>query len=431
MRTYLLEYPDDWRCEECGPTSKLTFSVLANCEPSAPTFSQLANCSEVYKGTAQPLKNRKFLNESKGGPFKREKKVATRKTKYLSINDVMKLSSGSVKYSSCSKVTCQSSTSQPPIREENFACRGKILHVIIAKAKWHPAFSSSCTKTFSEGATCRTYVDPKKGGRGPSAVEKSNNFSEIVSNNLLHNCGKCSTAPAMDALWKGRFSICEVLEDGALNCIIQAHPPSKVRRKIYDFSKIMPGVLQFQLVPCEKFWISLFCEHHPDSSDIGLYFFPGDGERAVNYASLLESLGLKKLALRIQIDDVELVVFTSALLPMDCQHWNGKYFLWGVFHHLKRDTTLRCPVDMNEGDCSEKDCKNRKEDSSTATPLPRCHPEMDSDSRLLSSLAGVHSSDVKVGPPDDFPPGFDEEYCRRVGYTTIDNSVSVGARQKS
>ncbi|XP_075519518.1 uncharacterized protein LOC142553270 [Primulina tabacum] len=133
MRARFSEYPDDWCCEECEPSSKPTFSQPANCEPSSkptfsqpancepsskPTFSQLANCSEVCKGAVRPSKIRKLLNESKPGPFTWEKKVATRKTEYISINDVIKLRSGAIDFSSRSKVRCQSSTSQPPTREE-------------------------------------------------------------------------------------------------------------------------------------------------------------------------------------------------------------------------------------------------------------------------------------------------------------------------
>ncbi|XP_073270091.1 PHD finger-containing protein 6 isoform X2 [Primulina huaijiensis] len=491
MRARFLEYPDDWLCEDCEQSSK-------------PTFSQLANCAEVRKGAAQPPKIRKLPNESKRGAFNGEKKIATRKTKYISINDVIKLSSGAIDFSSRSMVTFQSSTSQPPISEEKSRFSRK-------KSAFDVRWTSSAARTGSTTPRVKTTQEVQKpikspqpsqapakkhiqkeqssepmlpqrkvksmvkkdatpsspglprvttisGGRGSSAVEKSNNCFEIVCSNLLHNSENCSTAPAMDALWKGRFNICEYLEDGGLNDIIQAHPPSQVRRKIHDFSKIMPEALQFELVPCKKIWINLFREYHPDSRDIGLYFFPRDGGRAVNYTSLLESLSLKELALRKQIDDVELVVFTSALLPMNCQYWKGKYFLWGVFHHLKRDTTVRRVVDMNEGDCSEevdmeinmiggvnvgrldvavqkdhpgKDCKSCKNHHSTASPLPGFGSKIDSDSRLLSSVARVLSSDVKIGPPDDIPPGFEEEYYGRVRDTTIDNNACIGVGRNS
>ncbi|XP_073145177.1 PHD finger-containing protein 6 isoform X2 [Henckelia pumila] len=487
MRARFSEYPDDWRCEECDPSSK-------------PTFSGLANSSEVRKGAARPLKTRKLPNESKRGLFNWEKKVATRKTKYISINDVIKLSSGAVDLSSRSKVTCQSSTSQPPIREQkpcfslkNSACDErwtslpvhsgfapcvsptkvevqrpiKSLQPSQAPAKKHilkeqpvepmspqRKVKSMMKKDATASSPGLPRVTTTSGCWGSCAVEKSNNCSEIVHSNLLHSSEKCSTTPAMDALWKGRFSICEYLKNGALNDIIQAHPPSKVRRKIFEFSKIMPETLQFELVPCKKFWINLFQEYHPDSRDIGLYFFPCDGERAVNYASLLDSLSERKLALRKQMEDVELVVFTSALLPTDCQNWKGKFFLWGVFHKLKRDTTVRSLVDTNEGDCSTevdteidmiggvdtglldvavqkehpgKDCQSSKDH---ASPLPGFVSKIDPDSRLLSSVARVLSSDVKLEPADDIPPGFDQEYCRRVRDTTVDNQVRVGVGRK-
>lgn len=128
----------------------------------------------------------------------------------------------------------------------------------------------------------------------------------------------------------------------------------------------------------------------------------------------------------------------------------GKYFLWGVFHHLKRDTTVQRVVEMNEGDCSEKvdmkidvigganvgrldvavqkehpgkDCKSCTDDHSTASAFPIFSSKIDSDSRLWSSAARVLSSDVKIEPPDDIPPGFEEEYSRRVRDTTIDNNA--------
>ncbi|EYU43083.1 hypothetical protein MIMGU_mgv1a025295mg, partial [Erythranthe guttata] len=109
-----------------------------------------------------------------------------------------------------------------------------------------------------------------------------------------------------------------------LNHQIQAHSPSHVRRKIYEFSKQMPKVIHVQLVPLKKFWIDFFEEYTPYERDIGLYFFPGGGERCASvscfdYISLLESITVKNMALRIQIADVELLVFTSKLLPVNCQ----------------------------------------------------------------------------------------------------------------
>lgn len=65
-----------------------------------------------------------------------------------------------------------------------------------------------------------------------------------------------------------------------LNSFIQAHPPSRVRLKVYEFSRILPDTLKFELVPHEDIWESLFNNHIPSKEDIGVYFFASEKERS-------------------------------------------------------------------------------------------------------------------------------------------------------
>ncbi|KAK4427870.1 hypothetical protein Salat_1556000 [Sesamum alatum] len=157
--------------------------------------------------------------------------------------------------------------------------------------------------------------------------------------NLVSDFERRSWTPALSPSWKGSFRIHDDLKHAELNLHIQGHSPSQVRRKVYGFSKQMPEVLHFELVSCKKIWKIFFQEYFPDRRDIGLYFFPSDRERSDDYILLLETISVENLALRKQFDDVELLVFTSKLLPVDCQRWKGKYFLWGVFHRLKQDSS--------------------------------------------------------------------------------------------
>lgn len=139
-----------------------------------------------------------------------------------------------------------------------------------------------------------------------------------------------------------------------MNHLVQAHPPSRVLRKVFEFSKQMPDVLQFKVVPSRPLLNNLF-DYSPDKRDIALYFFPGDGDRCAsvpswnvvknfNFQLLLQFLNIIDIpftlfvgrseedysflvdhmistnyALREQIADVELLIFTSKLLPGDCQ----------------------------------------------------------------------------------------------------------------
>ncbi|KAL0442079.1 UNVERIFIED_CONTAM: hypothetical protein Sradi_0146800, partial [Sesamum radiatum] len=156
-------------------------------------------------------------------------------------------------------------------------------------------------------------------GNRINAVELQTCNAENVNNNLLPDLEKCSETPALDAVWKGSFSIQDDHRHRVLNPQIHAHPAARVRRKIHEFSKQMPKVLHFHWVPYKSVWINLFQDYIPDERDIGLYFFPGDSERYEDYAFLLDYISLQNLALRKQIADVELLVFPSKLLPANCQ----------------------------------------------------------------------------------------------------------------
>jgi len=84
--------------------------------------------------------------------------------------------------------------------------------------------------------------------------------------------------------FRGSFDILGALEilPGMLNSCIQAHPPSRVRRKVYEFSRLLSDTLEFELVPRGDIWESLFNNHIPSKEDIGLYFFSSEKERSAS-----------------------------------------------------------------------------------------------------------------------------------------------------
>ncbi|PHT73853.1 hypothetical protein T459_21130 [Capsicum annuum] len=58
----------------------------------------------------------------------------------------------------------------------------------------------------------------------------------------------------------GSFDILGDLDfaPGMFNNFIHSHPPSRVRRNVYEFSRLLPDTLKFELVPCGDNWASLF-----------------------------------------------------------------------------------------------------------------------------------------------------------------------------
>lgn len=77
---------------------------------------------------------------------------------------------------------------------------------------------------------------------------------------------------------RGSFNI----QEDKLNPQLRAHPPSRVRRKVYEFSMKMPDVLHFQLVSAKSSWLNVFNELIPNENDIALYFFPSVEGRCVS-----------------------------------------------------------------------------------------------------------------------------------------------------
>ncbi|KAK4735517.1 hypothetical protein R3W88_009778 [Solanum pinnatisectum] len=90
-----------------------------------------------------------------------------------------------------------------------------------------------------------------------------------------------------------------------LNNGIHTHPPSRVRRKVYEFLGLLPHILKFELVPCGDIWASLFNNHCSGKEDIWLYFFASGRERSDIYTALVKFMRSKDLVTRTLINDVE------------------------------------------------------------------------------------------------------------------------------
>ncbi|PIN03106.1 hypothetical protein CDL12_24377 [Handroanthus impetiginosus] len=489
MRTLLEEHIDDWRCEECVSRSKPKPPASSPVRES-PGMSKSNKSVEVRNGDVQHAKSKQLPTESKKGSFNWEKKVARGKTKYISVKEAIMLSSGENKRFVPSNDTSHSKLPRPkigvgksdrlpvsprtdlqqskPERAGNIeVCKGqlrqskKLTEVQRSASSLGPEDPAnahiqkeqpsevklpqpklkSLLKKSSHASSPNALRVAISGGNATVAIEPRTCNIENVNNNLLPDLEKCQCTPSLDALWKGSFSIRGDHRHQEVNYRIQAHPPPQVRRKIYEFAKKIPEVLRFQVVPFKKFWISLFHEHIPGQRDIGLYFFPSDRERSEDYVSLLKYVSVQNLALRTQIADVELLVFSSKLLPLNCKRWKGNYFLWGVFHRLKRDTTGTLDNRLLESSVQPSHDANRADDSGDVDmdidmiggvnvgridvsvqrkPLKTKRVRFKEDPvinpvprRDFDPTAQVRPLSVKTEAHDVIPPGFEDIYRER------------------
>uniref|UniRef100_A0A0V0HBN4 Putative ovule protein n=1 Tax=Solanum chacoense TaxID=4108 RepID=A0A0V0HBN4_SOLCH len=123
-------------------------------------------------------------------------------------------------------------------------------------------------------------VQLSKGPGGSTSLEHTSpddlNKSRMMNSSMTHPCD-----PSLVPSQKGSSDILGALEfvPGMLISCIKAHPPSRVRCKVYEFSGLFPDTLKFELVPRGDIWESLFNNHISSKEDIGLYFFASEKER--------------------------------------------------------------------------------------------------------------------------------------------------------
>ncbi|XP_050937424.1 uncharacterized protein LOC103500424 isoform X6 [Cucumis melo] len=77
-------------------------------------------------------------------------------------------------------------------------------------------------------------------------------------------------------------------------------------------------------------WPRGFQKLGPTDQSIALYFFP-DGESQKAFDLLVNAMMSHDLAMKAVLKNAELLVFTSAMLPMRFWRFQTKYYLWGVF----------------------------------------------------------------------------------------------------
>ncbi|XP_057805104.1 uncharacterized protein LOC131020357 isoform X9 [Salvia miltiorrhiza] len=457
MRIPLEEHVNDWHCEECSMSNSPTSRLLD---------ASKINSSEVRKGGELPAESRKLPNESRVGMGDWEKSVATGKTKYISVQEAIKLSSGEKLPFLSSRPSWPTMPRKPAnleIRKKQKLQQSKITAGFGSPNSLQPSEALKdahlvkeqlskvqlpvTTRSVKQSSLPSVNTSPVSisGGDGRNnAIDRSTSGAENTSKIHSLDSAKYLLVPALDALWKGSFRILGDHAQKEINHLVQAYPPSPVRKKIYEFSKKMPKVLCFELVSSKPFWNNLFNEHIPDRSDIGLYFFPGVGESSEeDYVFLVDQIISTNYALRKQTADVELLVFSSKLLHANCQCWDGKYFLWGVFRRVKRNATtcsdntvLDSTVQPSDGvnhDQSQVHDSNEvdmdidmvgginvgrvdvpvKKEPRAAMALPESALQVASGLRV-APVAMIPSPNVKVESHDLIPPGFEEVYRLRI-----------------
>nr|TKS15975.1 uncharacterized protein D5086_0000028130 [Populus alba] len=316
---------EDWICETCTPCTDIASPVSLGCDRKGDS----QNCFDALRHESHDAL---ITSDDLRGPHhsKRQRAVTTGKVKFLTAEEVIRLSSGTTK-------------KEPPSRS-NFRCRTS-----------HSPVTSKFSPTRVPPNPPRTIpsclIKPYGHGRMQTSSTTNNQQSPRTSKAFskafhAHLETHCIISIDFSSLFsRGGFKF-DVATQQMFYGGFQAQLPCRVHRKAYESSRKIPLILQVKLLPQCDIWEDLFQDSCPDFCDIALYFFPSANiERSKeNHASLFRLMETENAAMRSYIDGVELLIFTSKQLHVESQDIIARSgmgnFLWGVFRHAKHDKII-------------------------------------------------------------------------------------------
>ncbi|XP_017242340.1 ASI1-immunoprecipitated protein 2 [Daucus carota subsp. sativus] len=216
--------------------------------------------------------------------------------------------------------------------------------------------------------------------------------------------------PEHDYIWQGCF---EVHRSGKLPDLydgFQAHLSACASPRVLETMKKFPSTVLLNEVPRWSAWPIQFEETGVNEDHIALYFFARDCESyEKGYKSILDTIMRNDLALKGNVDGVEILIYPSNHLPVKYQRWNMMFFFWGVFRG-KRNSCLNQVLGSPKKIANSRDMPTASMSSIEATSplvsiekeLPTCNRtlKLASDDNSLINLQRLPAAKTKNGDGD-------------------------------
>ncbi|XP_038989195.1 uncharacterized protein LOC103714318 [Phoenix dactylifera] len=132
--------------------------------------------------------------------------------------------------------------------------------------------------------------------------------------------------PMIVCVWSGCFEICNEAYGP-----IKAHLSNKACEKVCITAAKLPPVLQMAKLSKLEAWPRSFKNSPPMGGNIALYFFPHNTRAKLMLDRLLCDVISKDLVLKVVLNEAELLIFPSIILPEVYHRFQGSFYLWGVF----------------------------------------------------------------------------------------------------
>ncbi|KAK1366328.1 hypothetical protein POM88_041889 [Heracleum sosnowskyi] len=151
--------------------------------------------------------------------------------------------------------------------------------------------------------------------------------------------------PMHEYIWQGCFEVCRSGKQSGCYDGFQAHLSAGASPRVLETVNKFPSTVLLNELPRRSVWPVQFEETGVCEDHIALYFFARDLESyEKSYKSILESMIRNDLALKGNIDGVEILIFPSNQLPVKYQRWNTMFFFWGVFRGKRNSCLQKVPV---------------------------------------------------------------------------------------
>ncbi|KAF3445536.1 hypothetical protein FNV43_RR10712 [Rhamnella rubrinervis] len=156
--------------------------------------------------------------------------------------------------------------------------------------------------------------------------------SDLNASDLIeYDSNYVDSQPIIEPIWRGSFSLCYENFNNVGQLAVVAHLSTIACAKVCETAQLLPELILLKMFRRSHVWPKSFEKYGPRNHDIALYFFPVNRSDENTFDGLVDHMIHQDLAMRTVLENAELLVFTSTVLPM--QHWRfqTKFYLWGVF----------------------------------------------------------------------------------------------------
>lgn len=200
----------------------------------------------------------------------------------------------------------------------------------------------------------RINKDKKAPLRNSSVPSAQSDAANLASEALVAE-GRCSVSrmPAVSAPTDQQHYICiqpidrpswtGIMKIGQVYISLAAHLSNQACKKAQELSRSLPPVMKVTMHSKLKAWPKRWEASEPTPESIGLYFFADDMRPNKDLDRLVQLVTDRKAVLKYVFGSAKLLIFPSVLLEQ-CQTFQGKHYLWGVFTRTKGTGKVGTPA---------------------------------------------------------------------------------------